>query len=599
MGEDKLSRKRNKIEMVTEENFLISIVIPVYNAEKYLEQCLNSIQNQTYKNFEVILVNDGSIDHSESICMNFVKVDTRFKYFTKVNGGASSARNFGLDHVLGEFITFIDADDWVDENHLEVLMNNIKENNSDMAVSSIKKFDNVSNFEFRVYSKQEKYLLNYNKLNREEFLVILPKLIHASNSYKIAVSKLFKKELVTDVRFDESIIYGEDLDFFFKLYNKVNSISYVDEVTYIYRLHDERSSSKFGQLHMEQELGIYKKMYERIEELGLPTIHYVNTLRNLLDYRKDYLENRVLFNEYLEFLEKIEKKITYPKDLISIIVPIYNVSPYLRLCLESIEKQTYPHFEVLLINDGSRDNSKDICLEFVERDNRFKYIEQQNAGLSAARNTGILNAKGEFLTFIDGDDFIESNYLEELYGTALKNNSEIVVGSYKRFNEEDNNYYIHVFDYWEEHYLNRELINNIAQIERRGIEFETSWGTLFHRRLFENVRFPVGKNIEDTRTNYKLYMESCKTSYIHKDLYIYRIRKGSLINSITESLLTDVLEALLERIAVLSLSGIDITEEKEMLKIRLNTRSQQAIEAGLENTEIYRRYKEILYFLDK
>lgn len=587
------------MEMISEEDFLISIVIPVYNAEKYLEQCLNSIQNQTYKNFEVILVNDGSMDHSESICMDFVKVDTRFKYFTKVNGGASSARNFGLDNVTGDYITFIDADAWVDENHLEVLINNIKDNNSDMAVSSIKKFDMSNNFHFRMYSNQEKYLLNYNKLNREEFLVILPKLIHASNSYKIAVSKLFKKELVTNIRFDESIIYGEDLEFFFKLYLNINSISYVDEVTYIYRLHDESSSSKFGQLHMEQELAIYKKMYEKIEELDLPTIHYYTTISDLLEFRRDYLENRVLFNEYLKFLEIKERSVTYPKDLISVIVPIYNVSPYLRLCLESIEKQTYQHFEVLLINDGSRDNSKDICLEFVERDKRFKFIEQQNAGLSAARNTGILNAKGEFLTFIDGDDFIESNYLEELYYTSLKNNSEIVVGSYKRFNEEDNNYYIHVFDYREEHYKHRELIENIAQIERRGIEFETSWGTLFHKRLFKNVLFPVGKNIEDTRTNYKLYMESCKTSYIHKDLYVYRIRKGSLINTITENLLTDVLEALLERIAVLSLSGVDITEEKEMLKIRLTTRSQQALDAGLENTEIYRRYKEIESYLNR
>ena len=587
------------MEIINEEYFLISIVIPVYNAEKYLEQCLNSIKNQTYKNFEVILVNDGSIDHSESICMDFVKVDTRFKYFTKVNGGASSARNFGLDNVTGDYITFIDADDWVDENHLEVLINNIKDNNSDMAVSSIKKFDMSNNFHFRMYSNQEKYLLNYNKLNREEFLVILPKLILANNSYKIAVSKLFKKELVSDIRFDESIIYGEDLEFFFKLYLNINSISYIDEVTYVYRLHDESSSSKFGQLHMEQELAIYKKMYERIEELGLPTIHYVNTIRNLLDFRKDFIENRVLFDDYLQFLEKVEKAVTYPKDLISIIVPIYNVSPYLQLCLESIENQTFPYFEVLLINDGSRDNSKDICLEFVERDKRFKYIEQQNAGLSAARNTGILNATGEFITFIDGDDLIESNYLEELYHTALKNDSEIVVGSYKEFNEEDYNYYIHVFDYREEHYKDRELIDNIAQLEIRGIEFETSWGTLFHRRLFENVLFPVGKNIEDTRTNYKLYMESCKTSYIHKDLYIYRIRKGSLINSITESLLTDILEALLERIAVLSLVGIDISQEKEMLKDRLQTRCLQAKEAGLENTEIYRRCKEIEYYLNR
>ena len=587
------------MQMKNEGNFLISIVIPVYNAEKYLGGCLNSIQNQTYKNFEVILVNDGSIDNSESICKSFVEADTRFRYYLKGNGGASSARNFGLDNVTGDYVTFIDADDWVEENHLEVLINNIKENNSDMAVSSIKKFDNSNNFYFRVYSNEEKYLLNYNKLNRVEFLVILPKLIPANNSYKVAVSKLFKKELVTDVRFDESIVYGEDLEFFFKIYNNINSISYIDEVTYVYRLHDERSSSKFGQLHMEQELAIYKKMYERIEELGLPTIHYVNTLRNLLDYRKDYLDNRDLYNEYVEFLEKIEKKITYPKELISIIVPIYNVYPYLQLCLESIENQIYPHFEVLLINDGSRDNSKDICLEFVERDNRFKYIEQQNAGLSAARNTGILNATGEFITFIDGDDLIESNYLEELYHTALKNDSEIVVGSYKEFNEEDNNYYIHIFDYREEHYEYSELIENIAQIERRGIEFETSWGTLFHRRLFENVLFPLGKNIEDTRTNYKLYMESCKTTYIHKDLYVYRIRKGSLINSMTEKLLTDILEALLERIAVLSLVGIDISQEKEMLKDRLQTRCLQAKEAGLENTEIYRRCKEIEYYLNR
>ena len=587
------------MEIINEENFLISIVIPVYNAEKYLEQCLNSIKNQTYKNFEVILVNDGSIDNSESICKAFVESDTRFRYYLKANGGASSARNLGLDNAQGKYITFIDEDDWVDENHLEVLINNTKENNSDMAVSSIKKFDNVSRFKFRVYSNQEKYLLNYNKLNREEFLVILPKLIHASNSYKIAVSKLFKKELVTDVRFDESIVYGEDLDFFFKIYNKVNSISYVDEVTYIYRLHNESTSSKFNQQYAEQELLIYKKMYEKIEELGLPTIHYYTTIRDLLEFQKDFLENRVLFNEYQEFLKNIEEIVTYPKDLISIIVPIYNVYPYLQLCLERIKNQTYPHFEVLLINDGSRDNSKDICLEFAERDKRFKYIEQKNAGLSAARNTGILNATGEFITFIDGDDFVEPNYLEELYYTSLKNDSEIVVGSYKKFNEEDNNYYIHVFDYREEHYKHRELIENIAQIERRGIEFETSWGTLFHKRLFENVLFPVGKNIEDTRTNYKLYMESCKTTYIHKDLYVYRIRKGSLINTITENLLTDVLEALLERIAVLSLSGVDITEEKEMLKVRLNTRSQQALDAGLENTEIYRRYKEILYYLNK
>ena len=330
---------------------------------------------------------------------------------------------------------------------------------------------------------------------------------------------------------------------------------------------------------------------EKIEELGLSTIHYYTTIRDLLEFRKDYLENRVLFNKYLDFLETKEKSVIYPEDLISIIVPIYNVSPYLQLCLESIEKQTYPHFEVLLINDGSRDNSKDICLEFAERDNRFKYIEQQNSGLSAARNTGILNSNGEFITFIDGDDFVDPNYLEELYHAALKNDSEILVASYKEFNENDNNYYIHVFDDKEEHFIQNELI------QKREIEFETSWGILFHKRLFETIRFPVGKSIGDCFTNYKLFIESCKASYIHKDFYIHRIRKGSLSALLTEQYFTDVFEALLERVATLALLGMDISEEKSNLIDRLQLQYKQMQEAGLQETEIFRRYKEFFCLL--
>ena len=582
------------------DDLLISIIIPVYNAEKYLEQCLNSIKNQTYKNFEVIIVNDGSKDSSEVICKRFSEDDSRFRYFTKSNGGVSSARNFGLDNTNGHYITFIDGDDWVEHNHLEILMDAIIKNNCEIAISSYMEFiENRAEFLINIYTNQGKHLLNFGKMNREKFLTNLPKLLSINNSFSCAVSKLFHSRLVENIRFDTNIIYAEDLDFYFKLYLKANDFVFVNAETYIYRQHDNSTTSGFTQIHAEQELTVYKKMYDVALEIGISTVNYVNKLQRLINLRNDFIENKELLAEYKQFLTDAKEIQTYPQKLISIVVPVYNVAPYLKLCLESIVNQTYPHFEVLLINDGSRDNSKDICLEFAERDKRFKYIEQKNAGLSAARNTGILNATGEFITFIDGDDFVEPNYLEELYYTSLKNDSEIVVGSYKKFNEEDNNYYIHVFDYREEHYKHRELIENIAQIERRGIEFETSWGTLFHKRLFENVLFPVGKNIEDTRTNYKLYMESCKTTYIHKDLYVYRIRKGSLINTITENLLTDVLEALLERIAVLSLSGVDITEEKEMLKVRLNTRSQQALDAGLENTEIYRRYKEILYYLNK
>ena len=579
------------MEIINEEYFLISIVIPIYNAEKYLEECLNSIKNQTYKNFEVIMVNDGSKDDSETICMNFLRSDSRFRYLKKENGGVSSARNVGLDNVEGDYITFIDADDWVDENYLDLLITTVEKNHSDIVVSSYKQFNNIDVFYLRAYTIQEKYLLNFERMNRDDFLTIFPKLMSTNVCFNNAVSKLFRKDLVKNLRFNTSIKYGEDLDFYFRLYLNVDSISYVDEPTYVYRMHGDSTTSNFNQEHAEQELSIFKYMYEKIQEIGLPSIHYFKKLKKLLEWRMDFLENKVLLNEYLDFLKNIGKTVSCPNTLISVVIPIYNVSPYLRLCLESIENQTYPHFEVLLINDGSRDNSKDICLEFVERDKRFQYIEQKNAGLSAARNSGIVNSNGEFITFIDGDDFVDPNYLEELYHAALKNDSEIVIGSYKEFNENDNNYYIYVFDDIEEHFNQNELI------QKRGIEFETSWGILFHKRLFEHIRFPVGKSIGDYFTNYKLFIESCKASYIHKDFYIHRIRKGSLSALLTEQYFTDVFEALLERIATLALLGIDISEEKSTLIDRLQLQYKQMQEYGFQETEIFRRYKEFFYLL--
>ena len=591
MIDKELVSEDGKMFKPNDKDSLISIVIPIYNAEKYLEECLNSIKNQTYKNIEVIMVNDGSKDNSETICKRFSEDDTRFRYFTKVNGGVSSARNLGLDNVKGEYITFIDADDWIDENYLELLITTVKKYHSDIVISSYKQFNNIDVFYLRAYTIQEKYLLNFEKMNRDDFLTIFPKLMSANVSFNNAVSKLFRKEFAKNLRFDTSIKYGEDLDFYFRLYLNVDCISYIEEPTYVYRIHGDSTTSNFNQEHAEQELTIFKQMYEKIQEIGLPTIHYFNKLKKLLGGRMDFLENKVLLNEYLEFLKNIEKTVTYPNTLISVVIPIYNVSPYLRLCLESIENQTYPHFEVLLINDGSRDNSKDICLEFVERDKRFYYIEQKNAGLSAARNSGIVNSNGEFITFIDGDDFVDPNYLEELYHAALKNDSEIVVASYKEFNEDDNNYYIHVFDYKEEHFNQNELIT------KRGTEFETSWGILFHKRLFETTRFPVGKSIGDYFTNYKLFIESCKASYIHKDFYIHRIRKESLSTQLTEKYFTDVFEALLERIATLALLGIDISEEKSTLIDRLQLQYKQMQEAGFQDTEIFRRYKEFFYLL--
>ena len=113
-------------------NDLISIIVPVYNVEKYIVRCLESILSQTYKNIEVIIVNDGSVDKSGEICERYAKKDNRIKLINKSNGGLSDARNKGIDQANGIYITFVDSDDYISQNYVEILYKLIKENNADI-----------------------------------------------------------------------------------------------------------------------------------------------------------------------------------------------------------------------------------------------------------------------------------------------------------------------------------------------------------------------------------------------------------------------------------------------------------------------------------
>lgn len=586
-------------------NELISIIIPVYNAEKYLRQCLDSIINQTYTNFEVLLVNDGSTDSSGMICQEYVENDSRFRYFEKENGGASSARNLGLERSGGAYITFIDSDDWVTPEYLEVLYTTLKENDVDISISSFQLFEPDGIHYILVYSSQaETTLLNVGKKTRFEFLEIFPKLGYLIHDFYNVSQKLFKRELLcTDFRnidllFDERIQFSEDLDFFFRLYLRASSVFYVKEMTYIYRKHGMSSTANYDEIKALQRLEIYKKMFQRIEELGIPTFHYVKMLEYFVVDGINMFPTSKAIREYELFVSEVREKITYPQPLISLIVPIYNVETYLRMCLDSIANQTYSNIEILLVNDGSPDGSAAICQEFVARDSRFHYIEKGNGGLSDARNVGITRAQGEFLSFVDSDDWIEPTYVEDMYRAALLNDAEVVVSNYKKFDVKENCYWIHIFDdYYETHYSDEELIQQLPLLERRDKSFTTSWGILFARRLFDNISFPKGKIIEDTRTNYRFFAESCRSTYIHKALYNYRVGIDSISSRITEKLLEDVLDCLMERMAVYAIKGWNVADERENIVDNLKSRYNQAKEAGLQNTDIFKRYAELLYLL--
>ena len=245
--------------------------------------------------------------------------------------------------------------------------------------------------------------------------------------------------------------------------------------------------------------------------------------------------------------------------LISIIVPVYNVEEYLKQCLDSILEQTFSNYEVILVNDGSTDSSGLICQEYAEKDARFRYFEKENGGQSEARNYGIEQAQGEYLTFVDSDDWVTETYIEELYSKLRHYNADISITNYFIFQESNATFYKHVFEPWEKDYDSKYLLEHYFEIQGGDFFLSTMWGKLYKKSLFEWLRFPKGMTSEDAALVYKIYDLAEKIVYFHKDSYCYRQREGSTSKCVTVSSIEDSIKLSLERIVLLSLKGYDVS----------------------------------------
>ena len=590
----------------------VSIIIPVYNVETYLRQCLDSVLGQTFSNFEVLLVNDGSTDNSGVICQEYARLDSRFKYFEKENGGVSDARNSGLDLVQGDYVTFLDADDFLFEDHLEKLYIATTLSDADIMIGGYSRFDGSDFYFYKDHFKRDS-LISFTSTQAIQFLDSM--LDIQFFNFSTACGKLFKRTLFKELRFPLGR-YAENQFIMWKLYLNAESIYAFNGDSYVYRSNNEGLSSRFSVEHLDYIEALEERIKSTKDLEGLDINLSFNMYRYVLQRILGQLEEHDYIDEAKEVREKLElaEQGQYPflsdevkeievengGELVSIIVPIYNVENYLRMCLDSIEHQTYSNIEVLLINDGSQDSSGEICQEYVARDSRFRYFEKENGGASDARNYGISHARGEYLSFVDADDWLTYTYVEELYNVAIRTCSDTVVGHYTIYNEKDRNYYVHIWDdYYEKSYTGEELIIELPKLELNGYIYITSWGILFKKELFNNIKFPKGKVIEDSWTNYKLFFNSKKITYIHKEIYHHREGIPSVGSGVNEKLLTDVLECLLERLAIYTIKGWNYSDEKNNVLGCLRLRYQQAKENGLQDTEIFRRYTEILSLVDE
>lgn len=287
------------------ENKKVSIIVPVYNVELYIEDCLNSLLNQTYSNYEIILINDGSTDNSIEICSKYN--DKKIKIYNQNNKGVSIARNVGISLATGQYIMFVDADDMVSEKYIENLIKSIEETNTDMVVCG--------------YTKEKAELVN--KKNSQE---IKGEIINANTMLENMMennlqegylwNKIFKKSIINDnsLEFKEGVNVWEDLYFVIEYLSKSDKIFAINEKLYYYRTREgsavnrkETSTDLVGKVKiLELIMKNYNLIINNKNYYGIKRMYVTVLLKYLLQIKKD---NKELIKEKLSIVKKIKKDI--------------------------------------------------------------------------------------------------------------------------------------------------------------------------------------------------------------------------------------------------------------------------------------------------
>ena len=547
----------------------ISIIIPIYNVNKYLRECLDSIINQTLKTIEIICINDGSTDNSLEIIKEYI-YDNRIIIINKNNSGYGDSMNQGLNIASGEYIGIVESDDFIDINMFENLYKITKKGDIDII---------RSNF-YLYWEKNKKEALNFKILKNLYNKIFNP--MELQNIFLVQPSiwaGIYKKLFLIkhDIKFltTPGASY-QDTSFFYKTLYKANKIFCTKKAFYYYRQTNSNSSVNNNTLNKvifaHIELNEIEKFIKKDIKLYNKNQRYFNTKKittllwnlNRVDKKKQY--NKILYKEiyeilksdnyiheqfnnfeinFLNYLKNNGEEITSeiflysPKEKnpqISVIIPIYNCEKYIKECLSSLIKQTFKNFEIICINDGSNDDTLKILKNFEAKDERINIFNQNNSGAGIARNVGMKKSKGEYLIFLDSDDIFKKTMLEELYIKIKENESDVVICNSQNFEKKK---------WWKKYYKKNYLIkdNIIKQKTFSSLDIEKDffnlfiwwpWDKLFKRKYIENlgIEYQNLKSSEDLFFVAVSVIAAKKISYLDKILINHRIGiKNSVSNS--------------------------------------------------------------------
>lgn len=437
----------------------VSILVPVYNVSKYIRECLESLTSQTLREIEIICVDDGSTDDSLNILNEFAEKDKRIVIITKNNGGLPSARNAALNVARGEYVGFVDSDDYVSKDMFSVMYNNAIKDRAEIVVCGATPFPDTpkpSEWLIRALSPRD---VRFSKFTEEM-------LFEETGARPFVWRMLVKRSLIedNDIRFDESIVIGEDQSFQLRIYPRANRISFISDKLYFYRwwregsimngtVYSNYSKKVLAHIALVEHIGA---SWSKTGDMEIMRKRFLEWSVDLLynDLIKLPLSNRIdaskrictIWNNYSfwslkgSFSTEKEDMFDYIYALnyekcsepeISIVVTTNNSYFWFESCITSILNQTKKNIEVICINNGTDDETFVHMFNIMRKDYRVSLFNQDKISDIECWQLGLANSTGKYILFIDSSDrLIDSNALDILCSTI---NDDVAMVCYNAY----------------------------------------------------------------------------------------------------------------------------------------------------------------------
>jgi glycosyltransferase involved in cell wall biosynthesis len=504
----------------------VSIIITCYNYGRFVADAINSALSQTYKNLQVIVVNDGSTDNSDEVIKQF---SGKITYINQNNAGAAQARNNGIAESAGDYCICLDADDYISPDYVSDAVKLIDENTIVSPAMYMADKDLNPNGKFW----PTEYVIKTNGNTLREILI---------QNKAVQTSMFPKKKWEIVGGYDKNTVRAEDYIFWVDLVNAGCKVKYLDpKKMYLkYRLHGP-SRKNIVELSVVKEYvykkyNIFKESFSREEKikaiynLVLKRDPFISEIKfhtdNVLPW-DHIVDNLTKLDEYKLTLNKISSSThRYPK--VSIIITCYNYGRFVADAINSALNQTYKNLEVIVVNDGSTDNSNEIIKQFKDK---ITYINQDNVGVAQARNNGIAASIGEYCICLDADDYISSDYVSDAVRLIDK---DTIVSPVSYMTDKDLN---PTGKFWPTEYLIKTNKNTFKDILIRN---RAPAPAMFPKEKWKIVGGydPNNPKVEDYQFWIDLFKIGCKIKYLNPEkVYLkYRIHGPSRSNSIDDNI---------------------------------------------------------------